>query len=149
MTDSLDDRVHENIKFLCTEGDALAERGDYEGALAKYETAWVLLPEPRAKWEAATWILATIGDAQFRKRDFDGAAETLQDAMHSPKAIGNPFLHLRLGESLFEIGQRQRAIDELARAYMGAGREIFDNEDPKYFEALKTVLKPPPGQSNL
>ena len=101
------------------------------------------------KWEAATWILAAIGDAQFRKRHFDGAAETLQDAMRSAKAIGNPFLHLRLGESLFEIGQRQRAMDELARAYMGAGREIFDNEDPKYFEALKTVLKPPPGQTSL
>jgi tetratricopeptide (TPR) repeat protein len=149
VTDTLDVRIQENIRLLSAEGDALAERRDYDGALAKYETAWVLLPEPRTKWEAATWILVAIGDTQFRKRDYQGAVETLQDAMHSPKAIGNPFLHLRLGESLFEMGQRQRAMDELARAYMGAGREIFDNEDPKYFEALKRVLKPPPGQTSL
>jgi DNA-binding XRE family transcriptional regulator len=72
MMDSLDEQVHENIKFLCTEGDALAERGDYEGALAKDETAWVLLPEPSVKWEAATWILAAMRakDPAFRA-EFD------------------------------------------------------------------------------
>jgi hypothetical protein len=26
---------------------------------------------------------------------------------------------------------------------MGAGKEIFADEKPKYFEFLKTVLKPP------
>ena len=36
-----------------------------------------------------------------------------------------------------------RANDELARAYMAAGKAIFDDEDPKYFNHLKTVLKPP------
>jgi tetratricopeptide (TPR) repeat protein len=149
MTDTLDDQVHENIGLLCAEGDALANRGDYEAALAKYETAWVLLPEPRTKWRAATWILGAIGDTQFRKRDYETAAETLRDAMHCPNAIGNPFLHLKLGESLFEIGQHQRAMDELTRAFLGGGRDIFDNEDPKYFEALKNVLKPPQGKTSL
>jgi tetratricopeptide (TPR) repeat protein len=149
VTDALDDRVHENITFLGEEGDALAERGDYDGALAKYETAWVLLPEPRLDWEAATWLLAAIADAQFLKCDFHGAVETLQDAMHTPNAIGNPFLHLRLGESLFEIGQQERAMDELARAYMGAGPEIFGDDDPKYFAALEKVLKPPPGKTSI
>ena len=33
------------------------------------------------------------------------------------------------------------AADELARAYMGAGTEIFENDDPKYLEFLKTKLK--------
>lgn len=149
MTDTLDDLVFRNIELLCAEADALANKGKHEKALAKYETAWVLLPEPRVKWEAATWILGAIGDIQFRKRNFASAVEALQDAMHCPNALGNPFLHLRLGESLFEMGQPHQAMDELTRAYMGAGREIFDNEDPKYFEALRIVLNPPPGQSNL
>jgi hypothetical protein len=64
--------------------------------------------------------------------------------MHCPGAIGNPFLHLRLGQCQFELGNLDRAGDELARAYMGAGNEIFVGAE-KYFEFLKTRLKPPPG----
>ncbi len=32
---------------------------------------------------------------------------------------------------------------------MGAGREIFENDDPKYLAALATVMKPPAGQDSL
>ena len=36
----------------------------------------------------------------------------------------------------FELGNEPRAADELMRAYMGAGPEIFADEDPKYIEFL-------------
>lgn len=65
-------------------------------------------------------------------------------AMQCPAAIGNPFLHLRLGQCQFELGNLDRAADELARAYMGAGADIFEGAD-KYFAFLKTRLQPPPG----
>jgi hypothetical protein len=29
-------------------------------------SAWDLLPEPQADWEAATWILGAIGDVNFQ-----------------------------------------------------------------------------------
>lgn len=57
--------------------------------------------------------------------------------MTCPDAIGNPFLHLRLGQALYERGETDRAADELMRAYMGAGDEIFGNDEPKYFVFLK------------
>jgi hypothetical protein len=63
--------------------------------------------------------------------------------MHCPGDIGNPFLHLRLGQSQLELGNRERAADELARAYMGGGKEIFEQDEPEYFQFLKTVLKKP------
>lgn len=62
--------------------------------------------------------------------------------MRCPEAIGNPFLHLRLGQCQFEVGNLDRAVDELASAYLGAGEEIYEGAD-KYFEFLKTRLKPP------
>ena len=34
------------------------------------------------------------------------------------------------------------AGDNLARAYMGAGVEIFKNEDRKYLKYLRTIMKP-------
>ena len=60
-------------------------------------------------------------------------------------AIGNPFLHLRLGQCHFELGNLDGAADELARAYMSAGDEIFVGAD-KYFAFLKTRLEAPPGE---
>jgi hypothetical protein len=58
----LDDDVHERILALCETGGALAENEEYDATLSQYWKAWDLLPEPRTDWEAATWILAAIGD---------------------------------------------------------------------------------------
>lgn len=139
----LSDAIHGKVVLLSKEGDEQAEIGHYREAVEKYIEALDLLPEPKTEWEACTWLLASIGDANFKSRNYEHARAALTDAMHCPGAIGNPFIHLRLGQSQFELGNMQRANDELARAYMGAGKEIFDQEDPKYFAHLKTVLLPP------
>lgn len=139
----LSDAIHERITQLSREGDDLADNGRYREAVEKYLQAFELLPEPKTDWEACTWLLAAIGDANFNSKNYEQASAALNDAMHCPGAIGNPFIHLRLGQSQFELGNLDRANDELARAYMGAGKEIFANEDPKYFAHLKTVLRPP------
>ncbi|MDN6861800.1 MULTISPECIES: hypothetical protein [Pseudomonas] len=83
-------------------------------------------------------MLAAIGDACFQGGFFTSAKEALEYAMTCPDAVGNPFLHLRLGQALYEKEETDRAADELMRAYMAAGDEIFDNDDPKYFALLKT-----------
>jgi tetratricopeptide (TPR) repeat protein len=144
MTD-LPDHIHEQIQSLCQAGDALAERNEYSAALQQYWAAWDLLPQPPSNWGAATWILAAIGDANFLGGEYVAGRDNLSLAMHCPEAIGNPFLHLRLGQCQFELGNFDRAADELTRAYMGAGDEIFDQEEKKYFAFLKTRLDPPPG----
>ena len=140
----LPDAVHARIQALCADGDELAGRADYSAALAKYWAAWDLLPEPQTEWNAATWILAAIGDANYLGGDYVAGRDNLATAMHCPDAVGNPFLHLRLGQCQFELGELDRAADELARAYMGAGANIFAGEE-KYFDFLKTRLQPPVG----
>jgi hypothetical protein len=93
------------------------------------------------------------GDLDFdgdRRRQLFGrrlvaGRESLSLAMHCPDAIGNPFLHLRLGQCQYELGNLDQAADELARAYMGGGEEIFEEDEREYFTFLKTRLKPPPG----
>ena len=139
LTDELDLR----IRTLCDQGDALAKTGDYPAALVQYWTAWDLLPDPQTDSNAATWILAAIGDANFLGGDYSAGRDNLSLAMHCPDAIGNPFLHLRLGQCQFELGNLDSAADELARAYMAAGPDIFDGAD-KYFVFLKSRLDSPP-----
>jgi hypothetical protein len=141
----LDDKIHEKIKALCAEGDALSEKRSFSLALKKYWTAWDLLPQSKTDWEAATWILAAIGDANFHSHDFTAGRDNLSQAMHCPGAIGNPFLHLRLGQCQYELGNLARAADELMRAYMGGGKDIFKEDDPKYFKFLTSRALPPRG----
>lgn len=135
--------VHTKVTALSEQGDKLASQARYREAVGQYLEAMALLPEPKTQWGACTWLLAAIGDANFLGGHYEQAKSALSDAMQCPGGIGNPFIHLRLGQVQFELGDRPRAADELARAYMGAGREIFAAEKPKYFEFLKTVLKPP------
>jgi len=127
---------------LCKAGDAHADDGAYDVAIEKYREALALVPEPLEKWDATTWILTAIGDALFAKSDYVGAREALQQAMRCPGAIGNAFLHLRLGQVQLELRNIERAKDELGRAYMGGGDEVFKGEDPKYLNFIKEILRP-------
>ena len=134
----LDDAIHLQITEHCAKVDGLAEMGKFRDAVAAYNQAWSLVPDPKNEWEAATWILAAIGDACFRGKWLNSARDALEYAMTCPGGIGNPFLHLRLGQDRFDTGDLGQAADELMRAYMGGAQEIFAKEDPKYLAFLRT-----------
>lgn len=143
MGKTLPDSVSEQIKSLCEQGDDYAKLRRYEEAVERYNEALDLIPQPIQIWEAATWILGALGDVCFMKGDYKSGLESLLDAMKCPGGIGNPFLHLRLGQVQFELGNEILAADELARAYMGGGKEIFEGEEPKYFSLVRRTLKEP------
>ena len=42
-------KLHAAITKLCEEGDAFAEEGDDQAAYKKYEEAWNLVPEEKAR----------------------------------------------------------------------------------------------------
>ena len=141
MTDlermELDGALHRQIVALSEKADALAYGQDYYQALVLYNKALGLVPEPRTSWGASLWLLGSIGDAAFQGGYFETARDALGDAMLCPGAVGNPFLHLRLGEAHFELGDQGAALEELTRAYMGAGEDIFESEDPKFLTLLR------------
>lgn len=128
----LDDHTYSQIQLTSAEGDDFAEAGKYDEALGKYNLAWELMPEPRTEWEASTWVLTAIADVAFKAGYFSSAGAALDYALLCPSALGNPFIHLRRGQVLFEQGDMEAAVQELPRAYMGAGEEIFSEDDPKY-----------------
>lgn len=138
--DELDDEIYTQITVLTQSGDALFDEEKDREALSKYFQAITLLPEPVHQWEAATWIFTAIGDVLWVMQEYQDAYSAFQDALRCPGGIGNPFVHLRAGQLDYELGDRKKAIDELMRAYMGAGEEIFAREDPKYFAAIKNLI---------
>ena len=104
---------------------------------------------PPERWNAAGWLRVALGENAIRAGSFHAAEGPLADAMWCPGTIGNPWVHLRCGQMRFELGQMERAGDELARAYMGGGRAIFEGQDPKYFALVEQLLRPPPGMDRL
>ncbi|QQV55049.1 tetratricopeptide repeat protein [Ralstonia syzygii subsp. celebesensis] len=106
--------------------------GGVEAGKKKYLSALRLLPEDPREWEAATWIYVAIGDVHFQMEDYDKAFKCFYNAVQCPKGLGNPYIHLRLGQLYYEQENFDKATDELARAYMGGGIDIFMEDDPKY-----------------
>ena len=138
----LDPATHQRIADLAEEGNALADAGDFEGALSAFRAAVSLIPSPIHDWEAATWLFTAIGDVLFLKGAFAESQYYLEQALRCPDAVGNPFIHLRLGQACFELGDMDCAGDQLARAYMTGGDEIFHEEAPKYQEFVRSLLRP-------
>ncbi|AEI67422.1 hypothetical protein MYMAC_003828 [Corallococcus macrosporus DSM 14697] len=130
------------VEALCEQGNALADLEDHAGALGRFEQALALLPEPQDSHPSTLWVCVAIGDMLFLLERYPEAREFLRRAVALPDGLGNPFIHLRLGQCAFELGDKRRAGDELARAFMGAGDEIFDGEDAKYLQFVRSILLP-------
>ena len=141
----LPDNIHAEITRLSEQGNALADAGDCNAAVRCFKEALDLLPPPIEQWSAACWLFTAIGDTLFQSARYSEAIQPLLDAVKCAGGIGNPFVHLRLGQTQLELGHEVLAADELARAYMGAGKEIFEEEPAKYFAFVKSKLKPPAG----
>ena len=142
----LDDATYERIKALGAEGDALAEREEYVAAIAKYKEAFLLVPEPWDDYAASEWLLAAIGDALFFMKSYAQAQRVFNDAVtHCPEARANPFFCMRLGQAYLELGEEKQAENWLAGAVMLGGKEMFENEEPKYWQFISSRMQPPPG----
>lgn len=134
----LPDSDIEKIEALSTEINDFIENEDFEKAFALIMKALELIPEPRSEYAESTWLYSTLGDIFFLTEDFEQGLSAFTDAVQCPEGLGNPFVHLRLGQCQFELANFDKAADELLRAYMADGLEIFETEDPKYFAFLKT-----------
>lgn len=135
--DELPDDVHERITELSEDGNDRLDRGDARGAIAAWQKALQLLPEPRRKWDAALWLHASIGDAQRQDGDIAAALDSFQQAAASSDGYANGFVQLGIGTCLYDLGHEEESADHLLRAYMAEGEEIFEESDPKYLDYLR------------
>lgn len=136
----LDSKLYDDIVRLCEEGDDLSEEDKYVEAIEKYHSALDLVPSPKNDWEASTWIYTALGDAYLDIEDYKNAKDCFYNAMNCPDGITNPLILLRVGESLFECGEIDKAKEYLLKAYMSEGYKIFYEEDDKYFELIKGIV---------
>ena len=144
MSDELPAELHAAIDRLAEKGNALMETGSFPEAEAAYREGLQLLPPPLERWSATVWFLSSIGDAQWFAGDHERGIDTWRDAILYG-GLGNPFVHLRRGQTLFELGDQEEAANELLRALLIAGAEVFEDEPDLYWEFITAVAKPPEG----
>lgn len=134
----LPDALYQIILGLSQQANAALDANRPLDAVDPLQQALDLLPYPQPDYEAWTWLNATLGEAYFLGRNYALAKISLYDAMSGPDGMTNPFVLLRLGQSLFELNELQQAKNKLAQAHMLQGDGLFGQEDPKY---LKFLLK--------
>lgn len=138
MTTALPDSITQRIERLCSEGEAFAADDRMNAAVLRYTTALRLLPRPQDRWQVTPRVLASIIELCFDKGDYLSAREAALAALECPTVAHNPALHLKLGAIYFEEGNLTAAREQFAQALAGGGQEVFDDEDPKYWDFMSS-----------
>ncbi|PHR35253.1 MAG: hypothetical protein COA38_02900 [Fluviicola sp.] len=133
----LDDNIYSEIRHLSADGDKFFDKNEFLQALKLYDEALKLVPLPKTEWDASKWLYTAIGDVYFAQQEFDRSKHAFYDALNCPHAHSNPFINLRLGQSLFELEETAKSEEYLMRAYMLEGNKIFKGENKKYINFLK------------
>ena len=134
------EQLQSELDELAEEGNKYFDNNQYDKALEIWKRALDLIPEPKKRISETVWFLTSIGDIYFLQGKYEEAFDNFEDARNnlSGEGINNPFILLRLGQSAFELEKKELATENLLRAYMLEGKEIFEEDDKKYFEFLKS-----------
>jgi hypothetical protein len=119
-------KVPDKVDRLFAKGEEFADAEQYTKALDRFQAAWNLLPEPKDEQEPAVQILAAIADCHFYVGAWDACREVVQHAFRCGADLDNPFFRLRLGQSLYELGDEREAANWLVPVYLTEGREPFE-----------------------
>lgn len=133
---SIADELYTQIIDLCGEADEFSINENYAEALPLYEKAWALIPEPKAKHDASTFVIAGLIDACFLTGEF---AKTKQYAELAIQQDGsNPFFYILLAKALFELNQIDEAKKQIkqAKQLTDGDDSFFADLDAKYLDLL-------------
>lgn len=132
----LSDEVADELDKLAIKGDAAFDQGAYRNAIKTYQKGIELIPEPKNQWEAKLWFTAAIADAYWFLEQYEEALPYLDESLQVEGGHANPFIRLRRGQVLYELGQLEGAKAELLKGYKLGGEELFDDEEGKYFDLI-------------
>ena len=146
-TGELPPQIQGEVDRLAKAGNARMDAGEYVEALRLFRQGLELLPQPRDRWSAAEWFLAGIGDALWFLGCHLNALPVWRDIL-LVGGLGNPWVHLRRGQTLYELGDFVESQSELMRALLLGGSEFFEDEPRKYWDYITSLARPPEGRQS-
>jgi tetratricopeptide (TPR) repeat protein len=130
---------------LFASGEEFVDAEQYADAVGRFQAAWEALPDPKEEQDQAVQILAAVADCHFYLGQWEACHNAMQHALRCGAELDNSFVRLRLGQSLYELGDEQEAANWLVPVYLMEGRAPFAEDDPKYLEFFRSRLHPPEG----
>lgn len=131
----------QTVESLIAEGKRLEDKGRLRESLQPYESALELartLKESGSEF----WLLTVIGDVHFQLKAFTPCRTSLMAAVvHFEEGRSNPFVRMRLGQCMYELGELKEASNWLAGAYLSEGLQLFQGENSKYVSFIKGQLR--------
>jgi hypothetical protein len=103
------------------------------------------LSDTNKSGRAGRYIIIRIGELCFKEKELEEAKYHYSFAMKFSDTIGNPFLHLRLGQLEYQMTceNTSRVIDELSRALIMGGKTVFEGEESFFIQIPLGVLDAP------
>ena len=131
-----------SIDDYAEKGNELFDEGEYAQAIKVWLEGLNSLNKPFNEQNEAVWFQTSIADALFMQGEYEKAYSYLWDAKSNISGEGytTPFVLLRLGQCSYELG-KEDSVEYLMRAYMLAGKDIFENDDEKYFDMIKNLIE--------
>ena len=133
--------LEEAVRALIEKGDRQLNADDFKGAIRFHREAMELIPEPREESVVGLEAFVALGEAYFLAGRFEEAYGALSFAVKCPGGVENPLVWLRLGQVLYDVGDRDGAAQKLAAAYVLGGEEVFAGEDERYMRFLGTRME--------
>jgi tetratricopeptide (TPR) repeat protein len=137
----LSDKLYDLIVLDLENGDQAMEKSKFQDALNYYLQALEKVPNDKHQWEISLHVFTALGDCYFNLKDFVNANNSYNQALQCPDGLENGYIWLGLGQSFFELEEKEKAKDAFMRAYMLEGKEIFNNQGYQYFELIKTFVE--------
>ncbi len=134
----LTEEIASQLDDFADHGDELFEQGAIQEAIEVFENGIALIPYPKIEYEATLWFTTALADCFWYLREYEKAHHYLDLSMDIFTGQRNPFVRLRLGQVLYELGLMEKAKEELLVGLEISGKDLFEGEDLKYLEhALK------------
>jgi len=139
---SLPSEIQAQVETFAKQGVDASSRGELRQAMECFHQAIELIPTPPEQWKEAAWIFSALGDAAHRNTEWRKALDALEVALKTPAGTGNAFVHLRMGETRWKLGDHIGAAEALLDAYELGGEAIFEGEPPEYLAIVHDHLEP-------
>jgi tetratricopeptide (TPR) repeat protein len=141
----ISEELQAELDQVAAEGNALAEQGKYSEAASVFRSGFDMITPPREGRSTSLLFIVAIGDMQWLGKDYQASLETWRDAILLYGGFGNPFVHLRRGQALFELGNKAEASNELLRALLLGGEDVFAREELDYWVFITSQADAPEG----
>ncbi|WP_312689882.1 hypothetical protein [Kosakonia sp.] len=130
----LDTELENRITMLVEAGNIHHERANIAEALAAYQQAWALLPEPRMSWSITSWVAACLYSACFDLQNFTAAKTWGEIALAANNSAIDTAPLIDLGMVCYELKAYDEALNYFAQAWQYGQRRAFQGRPQKYLD---------------